>query len=175
MKKVFITAVVLLFAMILSIQVFAGDGTLTKVGQKVPEFKVTTLNAKEFSTKNLEGKVVLINFFATWCPPCIAEMPHLEKEIWQKYKNRQDFYLISIGREHKTAELLKFKDEKGFTFPIAADPKRAVYSLFAEKMIPRNYIIDKTGKIAFQAIGYTPEEFERMKNKLMELLSDGEK
>lgn len=151
------------------------NGTLTKKGQTVPKFKVTTLEGKEISVSDLKGKVVLINFFATWCPPCKAEMPHLEKDIWQKYKNREDFYLLSIGREHKAAELLKFKNEKGFTFPIAPDPKRAVFSLFARKMIPRNYLIDQSGRIAFQAIGYAPEEFEQMKKKLVELLSSKEK
>ncbi|NOZ62864.1 MAG: TlpA family protein disulfide reductase [Calditrichaeota bacterium] len=148
------------------------NGTRTKKGQQVPEFKVTTLAGKEVAINDLKGKVVLINFFATWCPPCKAEMPHLEKEIWQKYKNRDDFFLISIGREHKAEELVKFKKQKGFTFPIAPDPKRGVYSLFAEKMIPRNYVIDKDGKIALQEIGYNEELFSQLKSTLENLLAD---
>lgn len=158
--------------MIFSIQTIASDGTLTKVGQKAPEFKVTNLEGKEFSSKNFEGKVVLINFFATWCPPCKAEFPHLEKEVWQKYKDRNDFILLSIGREETAEKLMKFKKDMNVTFPMAPDPKRQVYSLFAEKMIPRNYILNRKGEIIYQAIGYSPEEFEKLKMKLAEELEN---
>lgn len=134
---------------------------LTKVGQQVPQFSVTTLEGKTLSMAELKGKVILINFFATWCGPCMAEMPKVEKDIWQALKSDK-FVVLSIGREHSKDELLKFNKEKGFTFPIAADPKRGVYGLFAKQFIPRNYVIDKEGKIAFQSLGYTPEEFAKM-------------
>ena len=113
MKRNTVVLVVILFlsASVFSGYLFNNDGTLTEKGQIVPEFKLTTLSGTEISTDNLRGKVVLINFFAIWCSPCIGEMPVMEKEIWQKYKNRDDFYLISIGREHEAAELIRFKNE----------------------------------------------------------------
>jgi peroxiredoxin len=72
------------------------------------------------------------------------------------------FLMVAIGREHTKDDLVKFNKEKGFTFPIAPDPKREVFSLFAKQSIPRNYVIGKDGKIAYQGIGYSPEDFGKM-------------
>jgi len=136
----------------------AGKGTLTSIGQPVPAFSVVCISGEEYNIEQLRGKVVLINFFATWCVPCMAEMPELEKQIWQRYKN-EDFVVISIGREHTTKQLKKFNKKKKFSFPIAADPDRKIYSLFAGQYIPSNYLIDKHGRIFYQSIGFDQDEF----------------
>ena len=80
------------------------------------------------------------------------------------------FVVLAVGREHTQHQLLKFNKEKGFTFSIAPDPKREVYKLFATQYIPRNYVIDKDGKIAFQAMGYSPDEFGKMVELIKGLL-----
>jgi peroxiredoxin len=143
----------------------ADNSTLTKVGQAVPNFSVTTLDGNTLKMSDLKGKVILINFFATWCGPCMSEMPKVETEIWQKLKSDQ-FVVLAIGREHTSDELVKFNKEKGFTFSIAPDPKREVYKLFATRYIPRNYVVDKNGRIAYQGMRYSPEEF----GKIVELI-----
>jgi peroxiredoxin len=145
------------------------NSTLTKVGQAVPNFTVATIDGKTLTMSDLKGKVVLVNFFATWCGPCMSEMPHVESEIWQKLKSDK-FVVLAVGREHTTEQLVKFNKEKGFTFPIAPDPNREVYKLFATQYIPRNYVIDKDGKIAFQSMGYSPEEFGKMVELIKGLL-----
>ena len=123
---------------------FAGDEaqtTLVKVGDNAPDFTCQTLSGNEFSLSGQKGKVVLVNFFATWCGPCMEEMPHLEKQIFQTYGNQKDFALVAIGREHDAKELAKFKSDKGFTLPIAPDPKRQIYGKYATQYIPRTYCV----------------------------------
>ena len=137
----------------------------TKVGQDVPSFAITTLEGEEFSTAALKGKVVLLNFWATWCPPCQTEMPRLEKEIWKKYQGR-DFEMIAIAREQTSKEIQEYRAKYKYSFPMAPDPKRAVYGKFANAGIPRNYIINREGKILCQSYGYSPEDFQKMKNIL---------
>lgn len=144
-----------------------------KVGQGTPHFNIKTLDGKTIDTKALKGKVIYLNFFATWCPPCIKELPHVEKEIWKAIKN-EDFVMVAIGREHTKEELVKFKNKNGFTFPMAADENREVFSKFAHQNIPRNVIIDKKGKIRYSKHGFDEEKFGEMVKLINELLSTEE-
>jgi peroxiredoxin len=137
------------------------ESTLTKVGQQVPEIAWVTLDGQKFDAKTLSGKVVLINFFAIWCGPCMQEMPHLQKEVFQKFKDN-NFVMVAIGREHNDTELKEFRKKREFTIPIAADPERKIYNRFATQYIPRSYVIAADGKIAFQSVGYTEPEFKQM-------------
>lgn len=138
---------------------------LTEVGQQVPSFTFTTINGETYEIEDLQGKTVLINFFATWCGPCMKEMPELEAQVWAKFKDR-DFMLISLGREHSTEEIIAFQKKKGFTFPLAPDPGREIYGKFFTKYIPRNVLLNKEGKIILQEFGYEVAEFA----KLIELI-----
>jgi peroxiredoxin len=137
----------------------------TKVAQDVPPFAVTTLEGKEFSIAAAKGKVVLLNFWATWCAPCQTEMPRLEKEIWKKYQG-PDFEMIAIAREQTNKEIAEYRAKHEYSFPMAADPKRTVYGKFANAGIPRNYVVNRNGKILFQSTGYAPEDFQKMKSIL---------
>ncbi|MDA8132161.1 MAG: TlpA disulfide reductase family protein [Elusimicrobia bacterium] len=140
------------------------------VGQKAPEFRAVTLDGRKIDLAQLKGKVLLINFFATWCPPCMAEMPRLEEEIWQRYKADKRFVLLAVGREHGAAELKKFLGEKRFTLPLVPDPKRGIYSKFAASGIPRNYLIDGSGRIVFKSMGYEKSDFDSLKAAIKKAL-----
>ena len=143
--------------------VFAGGSdstTVTAVGQTVPEFSYMTDTGKQLSIRDMQGRVVLINFFATWCPPCKKEMPELEK-IWQELKDKE-FYLLSIGREETMKTVRDFKKEWKLSFPMAPDPQRKIYSKFATQTIPRNVLLDEDGTIIYQSEGYTEAEFMHM-------------
>lgn len=144
----------------------ADPSTLTKVGDKSPVASIRTIEGKDVK---LEGQVVLLNFFATWCGPCMMEMPHLQKELWEPLQ-KQGLVLVAVGREHSEAEVKAFKDKKQFSFAFAADPKREIFARFATQSIPRCVLVGKDGLIKFQSVGFTEEEFkalvEAVKNEL---------
>lgn len=160
MKKICSMLPLLMLALILNAQ-SVDENTYVKLGDQAPVFKVKTLEGKIFDLEKLKGKIVYINFFATWCGPCMKEMPHIEEQIWKKIKH-DDFILIAIGREHSEKELKSWLEKKKFTLPFAADSDRAIYKLYAKQMIPRNYVIGKDGKIIYQNTGYSEEEFSKM-------------
>lgn len=134
-------------------------------GDKAPDFTVKTINNKTLCLKELKGKYILLNFFATWCKPCLEEMPMMEKHIQQRF-SQDNLIVIAIGREHNINELELFNKQKKFSFHIAADPQRNIYSLYAKKYIPRNYLIDPSGKLIYAHSGYKKSEFK----KLVELI-----
>ena len=136
--------------------------TLVKIGDSAPDFTCRTLTGEEFSLAKNKGKVILINFFATWCGPCMMEMPHLDKELYAKYAENNDVKIIAIGREHTQTDLEKFEKEKKFALPLAADPKREIYGKYAKQYIPRNFIIGKHGKIKFSSMGYSESDVRQM-------------
>ncbi len=151
--------------------IFAQDQyTFVKKGDVAPNFKIEMQDGTTKQLSELKGKVVWINFFATWCPPCRKELPVLEKEVYEKFKNRNDFEVLVIGREHDWQTVTKFKADNNFVLPFYPDPNREIFSKFAKQNIPRNFIIDKEGKIAVISTGYVRSEFNKIVAKVNELL-----
>lgn len=135
--------------------------TVITKGDRVPDFSFTTTHGNTYSMKELSGQVVLLNLFATWCPSCREEMPALQERVWGKYKD-DDFFLVSIGRDHSMEEVKKFRQEKDYDFHFAPDTGKVIYNKFATKYIPRNILINKKGEILYQCTGFKQEEFEKM-------------
>ena len=141
----------------------AQEADVVKVGDAMPVFRVLSDKGETLlSADQLKGKVVLVNFFATWCPPCQKELAAVQETLWPKYKDNGQFVLVVIGREHDEAELAKYNEKKGFTFPLYPDKNRSIYAAFAQSLIPRSYLFDKEGKIIRATKGYTEEEFAEL-------------
>ena len=172
MKRVFILLVSLCVALSMAAQ--SGNGKSQRaelsLGSAMPEFKLESEVYGNVSSADLKGKVVLINMFATWCGPCQKELAEVKDVLWPKYKDNKNFKMLVIGREHTDADLTKYNEKKGFTFPLYPDPKREVFSLFADQTIPRSYLYDKNGKLVWSAIGYSPEEFKVMMDAIEKAL-----
>lgn len=165
MKRVTLALYLLLFP--ISILLGQADQTtLIKVGSRAPSFTCTTIDGKTIDISKSQGKIIMINFFATWCGPCNTELPILQKNIWEKYRDRKDFILVIIGREHTMDEVKTFAESKKFTMPFAPDPDRRIFSLYATQNIPRNIIIGKDGNILYQSTGYEEQEFKKLESLL---------
>lgn len=142
--------------------------TFVKVGETMPGFSLTTIDGETVVLPML-GKVVLVNFFATWCGPCQMELPHIER-IWSDFKQDDRFRLVVIGREETAETVREFRQKRGFTFPIAADPERSVYSLIATESIPRTLIVSAEGRVVYSNLGFYETDVEEIRAELRKQL-----
>ena|SRR5579863_1106606 len=151
------------------IQEHRDAGAVVHTGDLAPSFTLTNTEERKFAFDDYRGKVVLVNFFATWCGPCLRELPHMQ-EIWETHRDNDGFALVVIGREETTETLNAFRSKHGYTFPMAPDPERSAYSLFATELIPRTYLISADGTICFEAAGFDEADIATLKAEIVKQL-----
>jgi peroxiredoxin len=166
MKKLLSLLLLSLFLQAAYSQVDKDTANLLKVGQDIPEFTLTSVDGKTITSEDLYGKVVLINFFATWCGPCNQELPLMEVDIWAKYKDNKDFVLLVVDREEKAEVVKAFIEKKKWTMPFYLDEKKGIYLKFANRFIPRNYLFDRESRLVLQSMGFRKDEFEVLKKEI---------
>jgi len=121
-------------------------------GIQVPNFVFADMNGKEVSLSDHRGKVVLLNVWATWCPPCRQEMPSMQR-LYEKFKGESfEILAVSIDSEGREA-VAPFMREMNLTFPALLDPRETIMSLYGITGVPESFIIDKDGILVKKIIG----------------------
>ena len=135
-----------------------------KIGDKVPDFTLTLANGKKISSQDWKGKVVMLQFTASWCGICRKEIPYIQKDIWAKHKRNSDFLLFGIDRDEPVEKVKRYQKEMNLSDPIAVDQDADVFGLFADKRagVTRNVVIDRNGKIVFMTRLFKENEFKEM-------------
>jgi peroxiredoxin len=148
------------------------DDYIVKVGDMSPDFIIQEAGGKQYKLSDLKGRVIMLQFTASWCSVCRTEMPFIEKEIWNEKKN-SGLLVLGIDRDEPVEKVIAFKKEMVITYPLALDPGADIFALFAVKTagVTRNVIIDRNGKIIFLTRLYKREEFDSMKKVIFAELS----
>lgn len=147
-------------------------GYIVKIGQQLPNISMELTDGTKITTQDLKGKVVMLQFTASWCSVCRKEMPHIESDIWIKNKNNKDFVLVGVDMDEPRDKVTQFAEDMKITYPLALDPGAAIFYTFAAKGagVTRNVIVDKKGKIVYMTRLYKEDEFQEMVNVIDFLL-----
>jgi peroxiredoxin len=162
MKKALILIVTILHFSAFS-QEDSSRGYRVKIGDEVPKFDLNMIDGSKINIDDLKGKIVVLQFTASWCGVCIKEMPHLEKEVWQRFKN-DDFILIAVDLKEKKSKILPFVEKTGITYPVAMDKDGSIFDSFTypKAGVTRNIVIDRNGKIIYLTRLFEKKEFNAM-------------
>ncbi|MBR3856199.1 MAG: TlpA family protein disulfide reductase [Bacteroidaceae bacterium] len=146
---------------------------LVKVGDIAPDFTLNYTDGKEFTLSQMRGKVVMLQFTASWCGICREEMPHIESEIWQRHKENPDFILVGVDREETKEVVEAYTAKIGTTYPMLLDDKGDVFASYAVRKsgITRNVLIDRDGRIVMLTRRYVEPEFNQLVATIDSLLA----
>ena len=148
-------------------------GYIVRVGDVAPEMELELTDGQKVKLSDLRGKVVMLQFTASWCGVCRKEMPFIESDIWQKHKANPNFALYGIDRDEPVETVKDFAEKTGVTYPLALDPGADHFAKYAERKagITRNVLIDKEGKIVMLTRLFNEEEFSSLCKKIDEMLA----
>jgi peroxiredoxin len=139
-------------------------------GFKVPSFTFPDINGKEVSLSDQRGKVILVNVWATWCPPCRREMPSMQR-LYEKFKGK-NFEILAVSIDSEGREAVEpFMRKMNLTFPALLDPGETIRSLYGITGVPESFIIDQQGILVEKIIGpvnwATPEVFRFIQDLIL--------
>ena len=146
---------------------------LVKVGDMAPDFTLQYTDGTEFTLSEQRGKVVMLQFTASWCGICRGEMPHIESRIWQPHKDDADFVLVGVDREEPREVVEEYTAKIGTTYPMLLDEKGDVFASYALRKsgITRNVLIDRDGRIVKLTRRFVEPEFNDLVATIDSLLA----
>jgi peroxiredoxin len=147
---------------------FASAGHAAAIGDQAPDFTLPTLSGETVSLDSLKGKVLLLNFWASWCTPCQEELPEFQK-FHQKYQDR-GFSVVGINIDKRQAKAEKFVELFGLTFPVVLDPDSATIREYKGRSMPISYLVDQQGVIRQVFFGFNPSKLPGMEAAITEVL-----
>ncbi len=155
-KKTLYTTFLLSALLALSVFLPACQGRNQKVvlqeGDFAPLFSLKDLDGKRWSLKHLKGRVVLLNFWAPWCPPCRAEMPSLQ-QLSNRMKNNPDFVILTILYRQGVQDAIRFLKNNNLSLTVLLDESMGVSKRYGVTGVPETYVIDKRGVLRRKIIG----------------------
>jgi peroxiredoxin len=174
LKKYFLIVACCVMSLTLLAEENDNRGYVVKVGDIAPDFCIKTSNDSSILLSSLRGKVVMLQFTASWCKVCRREMPYIEKEIWRKHFQNSHFALFGIDYQETKQAVADFITATGVSYPIAYDTDGAIFIKYAESNagITRNVIIGTDGRIVFLTRLFSQSEFEEMCRIIDNLLAD---
>ena len=156
-------------SVIIALFFFVASAYALDNGSKVPNFTLTDLSGKNVSLSDYKGKVVVLNFWASWCPPCKAEMPEFN-EMDREFKKSGDTVLLAInmtdGRRETKKKVETFISEQKYKMRVLLDSEGKASNLFDIRYLPTTYVIDAEGTVTGQLVGGTT------KNAVMKLVKE---
>ncbi|MBW7652049.1 redoxin domain-containing protein [Anoxybacillus sp. ST4] len=130
-----------------------------QIGMKAPDFSLETIDGKTVQLSQFHGKIVIVNFWATWCPPCRAEMPDMQT-FYEKYHNQVEIVAVNVMVRDSREKVSQFIKDYRLTFPVVLDVDGHVMKQYEIQPIPTSFIIDRQGMIREKQIG--PMSYEQM-------------
>ncbi|MCL4247706.1 MAG: TlpA family protein disulfide reductase [Anaerolineae bacterium] len=165
--SIFLIAAIVLVGVVIAVQL-ARQSAGQPTSGVAPDFSLTTFDGQELRLSDLRGKVVFINFWASWCGPCRDEAPEL-RAAWEQYQVRDDVIFIGIAYADRDERSLEFLDEFGITYPNGPDLGTRISDMYAIRGVPESFVIGKDGKIVeFIYAGVTQARLNQIINPLLE-------
>ncbi len=159
---------IVLFALLFSLL----NQSSATAGAAAPDFTLRNISGKQVSLSDYKGKVVLINFWATWCAPCLTEMPHIQKLYVENKDKGFEVLAISVDEARDASKVKPLIKRNGFTFEVLLDKQTKVVKVYnPDQTFPLNVLVDRKGEIVWQKGSYTPGEEVVLKKKVLEVLN----
>ncbi len=159
MKKSYLIPIIIILIILIGSAIVYQAGLFTKeksdvnmgtnIGDKAPDFVLSKMNGDEIALSSLRGQKVFLNFWASWCPPCQAEMPDIQK----LYKEDNNIAILAVNIREKNKTVINYMFSNNYTFPVAMDKNGQIASEYLVRGIPTTYILDEDGIIMNKASG----------------------